>query len=387
MRVTNRISRFNASTDPQSTKPVVKRHSDPSRIESLEGRVLFSTNLLVNGNFSLGNVGFTSQYVSKAQRGGYVVGANPSINLGADHDKYASMGDHTTGKGLMLQADAATKANTFVWEETVKVVATENYVFTGYDASIGDAAGNNVDPSPARLAVYVNGISTGDIFTAPSKDAVWSQFSTDWVDVAGTTTAVIKIVDLNTTGEGNDFVLDDLSFKHSPSLINNGDFTKGDTGFTSQYGYKTKPEQPGDIVVGANPSKDLASDFASFGDHTTGTGLMLEVDGSTKANQAVWQENLVVTKGNDYIFSAWAASFGQTNGNHTDPEPAQLAIYVNGVKLGSTFSVAAKDGQWTRFSSIWDAKASGVVTIKIVDLNVKQLGNNFALDDLAFEQL
>ena len=59
------------------------------------------------------------------------------------------------------------------------------------------------------------------------------------------------------------------------NLLTNGDFSAGNTGFTSQYTYS-----PGNLLhegtytVDNNPHNDSIYG-ASFGDHTTGKGLML----------------------------------------------------------------------------------------------------------------
>ena len=81
-----------------------------------------------------------------------------------------------------------------------------------------------------------------------------------------------------------------LSHASANSVIN-GDFEAGNSGFTSQYvytavagGLATGGEAPhfageGKYAVGSNPQHFHPS-FVSFGDHTTGHGLMMIVNGS-----------------------------------------------------------------------------------------------------------
>lgn len=63
------------------------------------------------------------------------------------------------------------------------------------------------------------------------------------------------------------------------NLIANPSFSLGNTGFTSSYTYTTNLWPEGTYYIGANPTT-YHSSFASCGDHTTGTGLMMIVNGS-----------------------------------------------------------------------------------------------------------
>jgi hypothetical protein len=623
-------------------------------LEVLEDRAVPS-NLLVNGDFSLGNTGFTSQYTYSTDlgpEGNYVVGADPqTYNSGG-----ASFGDHTTGTGLMLIANGDPTPNTYVWQETVNVSNTTTYSFSGWAASWGEL-GNNMDPSPAQLEFFVNGVQIGSEFTLNAEDGEWSQFAASW-NSGTSSVATIAIVDMNTTAVGNDFALDDLAFGVSaatqlaittqppasivsgsgfglavtvedqfgavfptysgtvtvalssnpgaatlggiltatvqngvatfsgltlnepgigytlevsssgltsattsalnvqttvassvgvnwgtagsatletaadgvrllpagrntdlpwmginklsitlaqpttlapgdvtvvgssaidygpvtisgsgtsytitlaqpinaadrvtitigndliatysrqldvlpgdanddgvvnvqdmvavrnqmlgimgaaptifgdingdgnvnindytlvhdligtalPSnLLVNGDFSRGNTGFTSQYTYSTDLGPEGNYVVGADP-QTYNSGGASFGDHTTGNGLMLIANGAPTPNTYVWQETVNVLNATNYTFSGWAASWGEL-GNNIDPSPAQLEFFVNGVQIGSEFTLNAEDGQWSQFTASWNSGTSSVATITIVDMNTTPVGNDFALDDLAF---
>ena len=87
-------------------KGLGRTHLKPC-IEVLEGRALLS-NLLVNGDFELGNTGFTTQYPNTNTTGGYIIGHNPAVDRGG---AFSSFGDHTTGTGLMDLVDGATSPN------------------------------------------------------------------------------------------------------------------------------------------------------------------------------------------------------------------------------------------------------------------------------------
>jgi hypothetical protein len=162
-------------------------------------------NLLVNGNFAQGAKGFSSQYPNSGTAGGgYLIGPDPAAVFDGT---WVDIGDHTTGKGLMLLADASTSANQYVWQETVNVTAGTTYSFAGWAADM-----HKLDTNVPNLAIYVNNVQIGTTFAVPSNPGgIWSSFGATWKS-GSSKTATIKIVDLDTQFAGNDFALDDLSF-------------------------------------------------------------------------------------------------------------------------------------------------------------------------------
>src|SRR5437868_13761019 len=95
----------------------------------------------------------------------------------------------------------------------------------------------------------------------------------------------------------------------SPSgieLVVNGDFENGNTSFTSAYSYTPNNSTEGQYWVATAaqvPSWNGA--MWSAGDHTSGTGNFLLVNGSPSTGTDVWCQTLTVTPNTDYIFSAW----------------------------------------------------------------------------------
>ena len=172
------------------------------------------------------------------------------------------------------------------------------------------------------------------------------------------------------------------------NLLVNGDFSQGNTGFTSQLDYipiHGTHWGPSYYGIVHNPSTEIWDAFGNFGDHTTGSGLMFASDGPTNPNTVVWQETINVSSGTDYVFSGWGASMGQVPiGTPFDPNPATLAFFVNDVQIGSPFTVPSPNGQWSQFSAPWNSGTSDVATIKIIDLNTAGGGNDFTMDDLSF---
>ncbi len=161
-------------------------------------------NLVVNGDFSQGNMGFSSGYTytppPNTGEGQYWV----STNAGAWNGAMTSCPDTGNGSSNMMLVNGAPVANTPVWCETINVMPGMQYSFSAWVATM-DAG------SLAQLQVSVNGVFVDTPFTAPGNTCNWQTFGGGWL--SGTaTTADVCIYDLNTSVGSNDFALDNISF-------------------------------------------------------------------------------------------------------------------------------------------------------------------------------
>ena len=188
----------------------------------------------------------------------------------------------------------------------------------------------------------------------------------------------------------------------SANLIFNGDFEAGNTGFSSDYTYIAPgtvnppgaPDQgqsdytlwdEGTYSVGTDPNS-LHASWAIFGDHTTGIGDMMIVNGAASP-VSVWQGTLTsaLVVGQTYEFSAWVANlFPPPVGVGTSPTaPAQLQFSIGGNQIGASFT-APGVGVWSEFTATFVA---GSEPIAVLDLNTVPNGNDFALDDISLISL
>jgi hypothetical protein len=165
--------------------------------------------LVLNGDFSGGLVGFLSAYSyatlidSEAQ---YTIGPNPSA---ASVYSWPSFGDPSTGTGAMLIANGATAPDTYVWSETVNALANKTYVFSAWAANV-DPTADSVSSELASLTAIVAGK------TLPP--SIVPLIPGQWVELTGSWTApasgpiTLEIVDTNLAAHNNDFALADVSF-------------------------------------------------------------------------------------------------------------------------------------------------------------------------------
>ncbi|HYG37485.1 MAG TPA: hypothetical protein VD908_02645, partial [Cytophagales bacterium] len=169
--------------------------------------------LVINGDFESGNTGFTTSYTYKSNpvpgsnnlsEGQYTVKANPAQT----HQCFTACSDKTTGTGNQMIFNGSRFANVAVWTQTITVQPNTDYAFSAWL--------QNVTCPPygfnAELQFSVNGNLLGNIFKSDSAVCKWKQFYQIW-NSGSSTSATISIVNQYTSLDGNDFALDDISFK------------------------------------------------------------------------------------------------------------------------------------------------------------------------------
>jgi hypothetical protein len=155
-------------------------------------------------------------------------------------------------------------------------------------------------------------------------------------------------------------------------LIANGDFSGGATGFSTTY---IGTDDAGYIYLTTNPALVCSSCFPNMGDHTSGSGNLLLIDGSGTGQLPYYSVSVQVVPNSDYTFSYWTANLG------TSGENPVLATYLNGSLIGSTFTPAY--GQWTEFTYALNSGPLSLLTFDLADLTQTHLYNDFAFDDVS----
>lgn len=163
------------------------------------------------------------------------------------------------------------------------------------------------------------------------------------------------------------------------SVIVNGDFEQGDTGFSSDYVNPTSNPMPeGTYIVASNPNPYHAAFYGT--DHTSGSGNFMTINGSPNPGDQVWCQTVSVTPNTDYAFSTWITTVAVGN-------PALLQFTINGVPLGSTINAPIAQYQWDQFYATWNSGSATSAVICIENLNTNLGGNDFGLDDIEFATL
>jgi gliding motility-associated-like protein len=175
--------------------------------------------------------------------------------------------------------------------------------------------------------------------------------------------------------------------KISGNLIKNGDFSSGNTGFSSSYilgtgGSFGNLSLEGTYAVGNDPTKEH-DHFPLFGDHTTGNGNMMIINGDPSPNASIWCQTVPVSSNSTYNFSTWVATCVATS----NAAVAQLQFSINGSLIGPVFSPPLAPGKWSQFNTTWNSGNATSATICIVNQNTVTDGNDFAIDDIFFENI
>jgi hypothetical protein len=173
------------------------------------------------------------------------------------------------------------------------------------------------------------------------------------------------------------------------SLVVNGDFSAGDTAFSSDYVSFTNPPStgfipgPGGYVV--TPANNVffsggASDWTTVPtDPFGGNGNVLAADGSLNAGAKVWYQTVNGLSPNaSYLFSFWGADV-----NTLPASNAAIQAYVNGTLVGTLDTTQG----WLFASFLWTNSGSNTSAIlSLVDANTGYGWNDFAVTDIALSQ-
>lgn len=167
--------------------------------------------MITNGDFSNGNMGFSSDMI-------YTMFYNPCNYFVGPlffGQVYPGIDDHTpTTDSMFMSMDGCVNGPTMIWEQTILGLAPNTDYHFSFWAS--RAAGNQ-----PIFDIHLTGDVTGNL-TLPSETGIfvplggnfiWDEYGiTNWNSGANSS-VTIRIVNLETNGYGVDFGLDDLSFR------------------------------------------------------------------------------------------------------------------------------------------------------------------------------
>jgi Secretion system C-terminal sorting domain len=189
---------------------------------------LISDNLVQNGDFEKGNIGFTTDlqhtFVSNWSSGLYTVGTSAT----AFQSNFSPCEtNHTVGGNKMLIVNGSTTPHTKVWAQTIDVQPNTNYNVSFWYENVMP------DPDNLKLQIFVNGVMVAEDLTETIQPCKWYQAQGNWSS-GNSTTAHIEIIDNYNAFLGDDFAIDDIVFKQVTNIENSAN-------------------NPIDINIGSNP--------------------------------------------------------------------------------------------------------------------------------------
>ena len=168
-----------------------------------------SQNKIVNGDFSMGNVGFASgqTYSNTYSPCNYYVDDLWFGSLFPESD------DHTpTTDGMFMHIDGCPAA-TVVWQQTIAdIIPNTNYKFAFW------ATRSDVNPPIFELHFIGNATNDNLLATQSATEPFvvnwqWDEYGIPIWNSGNNTELTIRIINLETNGMGNDFGLDDFSLQ------------------------------------------------------------------------------------------------------------------------------------------------------------------------------
>jgi hypothetical protein len=172
---------------------------------------------------------------------------------------------------------------------------------------------------------------------------------------------------------------------NAAELVTNGDFSAGLTGFTTTYTTAVGPgsANQGYVTTTTNPDSLCSSCFPSVVDHTTGSGLMLYVDGAAANTGAFWSQTFDVVANSSYAFSVWAVNLG-----YTGPIPG-LRATVNGTTILNTLVTPYTNNNgsadWVNYTGSFQSGAATSVTLSLFNDTQQFSFNDMVIDDISFQ--
>jgi hypothetical protein len=346
-------------------------------------------NLLSNGGFENppGALIFQTDY---AEQGGAKAG---TVNVTGDASviRPGWRGLPHTGNQF-LAVDGSLKAGSAVLRFKLTVDPETDYCFTGWLATLWL---EEVSIPLQFRFTSDNGAVQSFTQSTPATFLKWEEFTLSW-NSGASRNVTVEIISLSLQSAGHDFGdfgIDDLWFckgKRKPAevpaccdgpnlLLNGGfEFHPALPEFTFETDYE--------VGVGAKYGAiNVTTDASSVNHQWEGlphTGKsFLTVDGSEKPGQAALRFKRDVEPNTSYCYAGWLAT-----------------LWKNDVSIPLEFRFISADGTvksfhqstptavltWEQFSFTWNSGASRTVTVEIISLAMKSIGNDFGIDDLWF---
>lgn len=168
------------------------------------------------------------------------------------------------------------------------------------------------------------------------------------------------------------------------NLVQNGSFSDGNVGFSTDYMFTPNlPSmddlwEPGVFGLDSNAAERHPY-WSTVGDHT-GNGAFMLVNGVTHGPSTVWQQSIAVTPNTNYFFEAWAMDLCC---NALMPEqyvPPTLEFWINGALLGA--NMTGGTGVWQGLSNLWYSANTSLAVLEVRNTSTAYDGNDFGIDDM-----
>ncbi len=171
-----------------------------------------------------------------------------------------------------------------------------------------------------------------------------------------------------------------------PEMVTNGDFSMGNTGFSSDMVYTTL-YSPCNYYVAPT---FFTMSFATMNDHTSSSDSMfMSMDGCVNGPTKIYEQTILgVNPNSPYRFSFWATRaagnqpifeihlIGNVTGDFLLPTETGLFVPLGGNFIWDEYGITN-----------WNSGPNSSVTIRIINLETNGYGVDFGMDDVSFRPL
>ncbi|MDJ1498973.1 hypothetical protein QNI19_38965, partial [Cytophagaceae bacterium DM2B3-1] len=171
------------------------------------------------------------------------------------------------------------------------------------------------------------------------------------------------------------------------NLVTNGNFSNGNTGFTSEYTYvaplnNTILYPEGLYTLTSNPVSvhNLFCSAASISS-TSGSnvppsgGTMLVGNGYDGASKKLWAQTVTLTPNTNYTFTFYAVAL-------TDYTTLSFGLYGNCTRLGQDIKATATCG-WKKYTMTFNSGVLTSLELSIRNISLVTSGNDIGIDDIS----
>ena len=312
----------------------------------------------------------TTTYTFTPDLGQCASSANLTINVNSSIVPLFNAVDPVCNGGNIAPLPTTSTNNvTGSWSPSINNSDTTTYTFTPTAGQCASTATLTITIIPSVVPTFnpIPAICSGETL-APLPTTSLNNISGTWSPA------------LNNTATTTYTFTPNSSSSPASNLVVNGDFSSGNTGFSSDYQYFTSVGVNGTqkaygIVTAANSWFQF---FPPCTGHTPTSGNVMVVDGSTSnsGNDKVWGQTITVVPNQNYTFSYWLQTVAT-------PNPAIIDVMINGVSIGSE-TAPSVNCQWVQYSYVWNSGSNTTAQIAIYDRVVISNGNDFAFDDISF---
>ena len=171
------------------------------------------------------------------------------------------------------------------------------------------------------------------------------------------------------------------------NLVINGDFESGNVDFETDFTYFTPYKSWGgfgDYTIADNIKGFWNTSSTPSTKAYGGSGNMMILDGMTTPNAIIWRQTVSLTPNTLYAFSAQVMSVHESN---LKDQYALLQFAINDEKVGPVFHSPDQLYEWEQYYVLWYNTDATTVTLTIFNQNNSGLGNDFAIDEIRFDEL